>query len=60
MLEFPENYFRGEELEGFYVEEMMKRAWAAQKSSERNRTYLPEAGNYLFCRLWNTSWRGAP
>ena len=29
MLEFPENYFRGEELEGFYVEEMMKRAWAA-------------------------------
>ena len=30
MAEFPEAYFKGEEREGFYVEEMMKRAWAAQ------------------------------
>lgn len=30
MAEFPEEYFKGEEREGFYVEEMMKRAWAAQ------------------------------
>ena len=30
MAEFPEFYFRGEEREGFYIEEMMKRAWAAQ------------------------------
>lgn len=30
MAEFPESYFKGEEKEGFYVEEMMKRAWAAQ------------------------------
>lgn len=30
MAEFSEEYFKGEEREGFYVEEMMKRAWAAQ------------------------------
>lgn len=30
MAEFSEAYFKGEEREGFYVEEMMKRAWAAQ------------------------------
>lgn len=30
MIEFPENFFVGEEREGFFVEEMMKRAWAAQ------------------------------
>ena len=30
MAEFTEEYFKGEEREGFYVEEMMKRAWAAQ------------------------------
>lgn len=30
MAEFSEDYFKGEEREGFYVEEMMKRAWAAQ------------------------------
>lgn len=27
---FEESYFQGEEREGFFVEEMMKRAWAAQ------------------------------
>lgn len=30
MAQFSEEYFEGEEREGFYVEEMMKRAWAAQ------------------------------
>lgn len=30
MIEFPEKFFEGEEREGFFVEEMMKRAWAAQ------------------------------
>lgn len=30
MLKFEENYFQGEWREGFYVEPMMKRAWAAQ------------------------------
>ena len=30
LLEFPENYFEGEVREGFYVEPLMKRAWAAQ------------------------------
>lgn len=30
MAEFSEDYFKGEEREGVYVEEMMKRAWAAQ------------------------------
>lgn len=30
MAQFSEEYFKGEEREGFYVEEMMKRAWAAQ------------------------------
>ena len=30
MLEFDESFFVGEELDGFYVEEDMKRAWAAQ------------------------------
>lgn len=29
-MKFEEEYFRGEEREGFFVEEMMKRAWAAQ------------------------------
>lgn len=29
-LHFPEEFFKGEEIEGFFVEEMMKRAWAAQ------------------------------
>ena len=29
-MQFEESYFRGEELEGFFVEEKMKRAWAAQ------------------------------
>lgn len=56
MLEFPENYFRGEELEGFYVEEMMKRAWAAQikvlKEIERickkyGLTYFADSGTLL-------------
>lgn len=30
MAEFQEEYFKGEERDGFYVESMMKRAWAAQ------------------------------
>ncbi|MCI5873716.1 MAG: LicD family protein [Clostridiales bacterium] len=30
MLEFPEGFFEDEERDGFLVEEMMKRAWAAQ------------------------------
>ncbi len=30
MLEFDESFFKGEEIDGFYVEEEMKRAWAAQ------------------------------
>jgi len=29
-MHFEESYFIGEEIEGFYVESMMKRAWAAQ------------------------------
>lgn len=29
-MEFEESYFKGEEREGFFVEEKMKRAWAAQ------------------------------
>lgn len=29
-MEFDESYFKGEEREGFFVEEKMKRAWAAQ------------------------------
>jgi lipopolysaccharide cholinephosphotransferase len=29
-MEFEESFFQGEEREGFFVEEMMKRAWAAQ------------------------------
>ena len=29
-MKFPEKYFEGEEREGFYVEPMMKRAWASQ------------------------------
>ena len=29
-MRFDENYFKGEEREGFYVKPMMKRAWAAQ------------------------------
>lgn len=56
MLEFPENYFRGEELEGFYVEEMMKRAWAAQIKvlkeiericQKRGITYFADYGTLL-------------
>lgn len=30
LLKFPDEFFDGEEREGFYVEPMMKRAWAAQ------------------------------
>lgn len=30
MLEFPEEYFYGEVIDGFYVEPLMKRCWAAQ------------------------------
>lgn len=30
MLEFEESFFQGEEIDGFYVESDMKRAWAAQ------------------------------
>ena len=30
MVEFAEEYFNGETIEDFYVEPMMKRAWAAQ------------------------------
>ena len=30
MLEFDESFFKGEEIDGFYVEEEMKHAWAAQ------------------------------
>lgn len=30
MIEFDDKFFLGEEREGFYVEEKMKRAWAAQ------------------------------
>lgn len=29
-LHFSEDFFKGEEIEGFFVEEMMKRTWAAQ------------------------------
>ncbi|MBE5939344.1 MAG: LicD family protein [Lachnospiraceae bacterium] len=29
-MEFPENYFEGEERDGFYISSMMKKAWAAQ------------------------------
>lgn len=30
MIQFDESFFAGEEREGFYIEEQMKRAWAAQ------------------------------
>ena len=30
MIQFDEKYFEGEEIDGFYVEPMMKRCWAAQ------------------------------
>ena len=30
MINFPEDYFKAEVREGFFIEEMMKRAWAAQ------------------------------
>lgn len=30
MIEFEESYFEGEERDGFYIEPMMKRCWAAQ------------------------------
>ena len=56
MIEFSEKYFEGEERDGFYVEEMMKRAWAAQMKvldeigrvcKKYNLTYFADCGTLL-------------
>ena len=61
MLEFPENYFRGEEREGFYVEEMMKRAWAAQlKVLEEIECICKKYNLTYFADFRHASWSGAP
>ncbi len=56
MLEFPEKFFEDEEREGFFVEEMMKRAWAAQMKvlqeigricKKYDITYFADSGTLL-------------
>lgn len=56
MIEFSEKYFEGEERDGFFVEEMMKRAWAAQMKvldeigrvcKKYNLTYFADCGTLL-------------
>ena len=56
LAQYPESYFEGEERNGFYIEPMMKRAWAAQievllevqKVCEKNEIqYFAEYGTML-------------
>lgn len=56
LAQYPETYFEGEERDGFYIEPMMKRAWAAQievllevqKVCEKNGIqYFAEYGTML-------------
>ena len=56
LVQYPESYFEGEERDGFYIEPMMKKAWAAQievllevqKVCEKNGIqYFAEYGTML-------------
>jgi len=54
MLQFDENFFEGEEREGFYVEPMMKKAWAAQLEVLQVVDEICERNNITYYADWGT------
>lgn len=54
MLQFEENYFEGEEIEGFYVEPMMKRVWAAQLAMLQMVDDICASHNIQYFADWGT------
>ncbi|WP_029066800.1 LicD family protein [Lachnobacterium bovis] len=54
MLEFEENYFDGEIREGFYIETMMKRAWAAQLEVLKIFENICKKYNITYFAHWGT------
>jgi len=54
MLQFEENYFEGEEREGFYVSPMMKRVWAGQLEVLRMVDEICSCHNIRYFADWGT------
>lgn len=53
-MEFKESFFKGEEIEGFFVEEMMKRAWAAQLEVLKEIEKVCKNHNINYYADWGT------
>ena len=54
MLNIDESYFNGEERDGYYVEPMMKRAWAAEMEILEDIRIVCERHNIRFFADWGT------
>lgn len=54
MIHFEESYFEGEEREGFYVEPMMKKAWAAQLEVLQVVDEICTRHNIVYYAAWGT------
>ena len=54
MINFPKNFFDGEERDGFYIESMMKSAWAAQIEVLKAIENVCEKHNIKYFAYWGT------
>ncbi len=54
MIQFPQNFFEGEERDGFYVEPMMKSAWAAQLEVLKQIELICDRHNIKYFAYWGT------
>ena len=54
MLQFSEDYFKGEYRDGFYIEPMMKRAWAGQLEVYMEIAAVCQKHNIRFFADWGT------
>lgn len=53
-MKFPKEFFEGEEREGFYIEPMMKRNWAAQIEVLKKISDICDKYNLKYFALWGT------
>lgn len=53
-MKFPDKYFEGEEREGFYIEPMMKRAWASQMEILSEIDSVCRKHNIKYFVFWGT------
>ena len=54
MIQFEETFFEGEERDGFYIEPMMKRVWAAQMEVLKDVERVCQKYNLDYFADWGT------